>query len=253
MKRFPWVVAALVVFTSARQGLAQQQWGTIKGRVVFGGDNIPARKAIDVSGNANAAQCLANGPVLSDELVINPRNKGVRWAFVWLQPAPGQNLPVNPQLQKPKNPQVEIDQPCCMFVPHALAMREGQSLVVKNSAPFAHNTNYASINNPGGNTLIPAGGKIVIDNLKADRYPVKIACNIHGWMGAYLRVFDHPYFAVTDEDGNFEIKDAPAGNYRIVVWQESVGYVTKNRKDGEPIDIKPGGTTDAGEFKIAPK
>jgi hypothetical protein len=255
MKRCPyWILALAVVVTLSHPDQAvAHQWGTIKGKVVYGGGQVPPPAVINVTGNVNAAQCLANGPVLSDELVVNPKNKGFRWAFVWLQAGPGQQLPINPQLQKPKNQQVEIDQPCCMFVPHALGMREGQVLVVKNSAPFAHNTNYASFNNPGGNQLIPPGGNIQINNLKADRYPIKVACNIHGWMGAYVRVFDHPYFAVTDEDGNFEIKDAPAGNFRIVVWQESVGYVTKNRKDGEPIAIQARGTTDAGEFKVPPK
>jgi hypothetical protein len=230
-----------------------QQWGTIKGKVVYGGDNVPARPVINVNGNVNAAQCLANGPVLSDELVVNPKNKGVRWAFVWLQAAAGQKLPIHPDLQAPKNQQVEMDQPCCMFVPHALAMRQGQVLFVKNSAAFAHNTNWGSFNNPGGNVLIPAGSNLAIKDLKADRLPVKVSCNIHGWMGAYVGVFDHPYFAVTDEDGNFEIKDSPAGNYRMVVWQESVGYVTKNRKDGEPIAINAGGVTEAGEFKVPAK
>jgi hypothetical protein len=263
MKRYihPFAILALpaALLFSCPPYATAQQWGTIKGKVVYGGDNVPARPAINVNGNVNAAQCLANGPVLSDELVVNPKNKGVHWAFVWLQAAPGEKLSINPQLQAPRAQQVELDQPCCMFVPHALAMREGQVLLVKNSAPFAHNTKWDTFTGEGGNVLIPAGGKLPIKDLKAQRYPIKISCNIHGWMGAYLRVFDHPYFAVTDEDGNFEIKDAPAGEHRMVVWQETVGYVTKNvkpgehLKDGQPITIRPGGVTEAGEFKVPAK
>ena len=161
-------------------------------------------------------------------------------------------MPIHPKLGEPAKKQVEMDQPCCMFIPHALAMRQGQELVVKNSALFAHNTNWQSLN-VGGNVLIPAGGKIVIENLKAARYPIKVACNIHSWMGAWVRVFDHPYYAITDENGNFEIKDAPSGDYHLVVWQETVGYVSKGGKNGEPIAIKANGVTDAGEFKVNPK
>ena len=61
-------------------------------------------------------------------------------------------------------------------------------------------------------------------DLVADRLPIKIECNIHPWMNGWVRVFDHPYFAVTDADGNFELKNAPAGNYRLMVWHGQGGW-----------------------------
>jgi hypothetical protein len=60
--------------------------------------------------------------------------------------------------------------------------------------------------------------------LAANTSPDSFGSTIHDWMRGYVRVFDHPYFAVTDANGRFEIKDAPAGNWRLVVWQESVGF-----------------------------
>ena len=68
-------------------------------------------------------------------------------------------------------------------------------------------------------------------------------------MLAYWLVLDHPYFAVTDENGNFEIKNAPAGTQKVVVWQEAAGYVTA--ASGESVNIKPNDTT-TQEFKIDP-
>jgi hypothetical protein len=62
-------------------------------------------------------------------------------------------------------------------------------------------------------------------------------------MKMHIRVFDHPYFAVTDEQGNFEIRNAPAGEYRLVVWHETNGWVVGDKR-GMPIRIEPGKTTE---------
>ncbi len=83
-----------------------------------------------------------------------------------------------------------------------------------------------------------------------------IQCTIHKWMNCWVRVFDHPYFAVTNEKGEFVIKDAPAGKFRLVVWQESVGWVVnengKSGKLGIPIEIQADKTTDLGALKLTP-
>ena len=61
------------------------------------------------------------------------------------------------------------------------------------------------------------GWSVEMQELVADRFPITVSCTIHPWMRAWIRVFDHPYYAVTDDNGHFEIKDAPAGEYRLVV------------------------------------
>jgi hypothetical protein len=253
MKRLPAcsiVLSALCVI--ANQAPAQNgAWGDVKGRIVFDGAEAPAPKLIDV--NKDQDHCLSKGPLHAEDLVVNKKNLGVRWVFVWLAPEKGDPaLKIHPNLQQIKKQNVEIDQPCCQFVPHALGMREGQQLVAKNSSPIAHNVHWTGhpLKNPGGNQIIPAGGMLPIAGLNADRFPVKINCDIHGWMSAYVRVFDHPYFAVTDADGKFEIKLAPAGNYRLVIWQDN-GWGTGLR-DGQPITIEGGKVTDKGEIKYKP-
>lgn len=223
-------------------------WGTIKGQAVFVGD-VPAAKEIKV--DKDVAHCLSKGAILNEDWVVNPKNKGVRWTFVWLAAEDDAvnkgKLPVHPSLAAPKTPTVELDQPCCRFEPHALAMRADQQIVFKNSAPIPHNVNYTGgLKNPGDNKLLPAGAQIVVD-LKASPTPVSVNCNIHAWMKAYVRVYDHPYFAVTDENGNFEIKNAPAGKWRLIAWHESVGWLLGKRvtKDNwTTVEIKPGATTD---------
>lgn len=231
-------------------------WGTIKGQVVFDGKDVPPRKAIDLGQNQDRAACQKNGPLLDDKLVINPKNKGVRWAAVYLMSAEKNGftkaIPIHPSLKDIKKKVVEVDQPCCQFEPHVLALREGQTLVVKNSAAFSHNVNVGPV--PAINQLVPPGKQFTLENLKARRQtPLLIACNIHGWMTGKVFVLPNPYFAVTDADGKFEIKDAPAGDFRIVVWHEATGWVVgddKPSKNGKKITIKDKETTDLGKILL---
>src|SRR5271155_5810247 len=135
---------ATLLLASNRSDAQGDKWGTIKGQVAFGGDKIPPRKVIDVKTDANV--CLATNPtadlkagtILDEAVLINPKNKGLKNVMVWLMNDPKNPLPIHPNLMKfPQD--VVIDQPTCMFFPRAVAMREGQVVVVKNSAAIQHN------------------------------------------------------------------------------------------------------------------
>ncbi|MBM3981407.1 MAG: carboxypeptidase-like regulatory domain-containing protein [Planctomycetes bacterium] len=93
--------------------------------------------------------------------------------------------------------------------------------------------------------------------LKADRAPIQYKCTIHPWMSGYVRVFEHPYYAVTDADGNFEIKNAPAGKFRIVFRHENGVRGGAPGRFGEPVEIVAGkgGTMEMKptEFDVSPK
>jgi len=237
----------------ANNSARPEGWGTLKGQIVLAaGVAIPERTKLDV--NKDQAHCLSKGPLLSDKWVVNEKNRGVKNALVWLVPEPGGSpLAVHPALKNPPTEPAVMDQPCCMFEPHVLAMRHGQKLIVKNSSPIAHNANIQG-GEFSANPLIPAGGEQAYNEVPVYRLPYQVSCNIHPWMKAYIRVFDNPYFAVTDADGKFEIKSAPAGKCRIVVWQEEVGYRggAEGRK-GEPIEVKAGGDTELKPFDIKPR
>jgi hypothetical protein len=229
-------------------------WGTVKGQLVFEGDKLPEPEELKVQKDEN--HCLAKGKLYSENWVINKDNKGVRNALIWLVPDPEsgkKQLPIHKNLQDIKDKEVTIDQPCCMFVPHVIGLRQGQDLVAKNSAPIVHNIrwNGNALRNPGGSVIIPANNQHAIKDLKEQKLPVTLACDVHPWMKGYVGVFNHPYFAVTDASGNFEIKLAPAGKCRLMVWQEAVGYRNGQKgADGEPITIKGGTTTDLGKLGI---
>ncbi len=233
---------------------ARAQTGTIEGTVTFAGTDDQA-KPVAANVDKDQAVCLKNGPINRSDYVVNPKNKGVRWAVVWLVDANDYTapLPVPDALKQPKDKEVVLDQPCCQFEPHILCLREGQTLVIKNSGTVTHNTKIDSPgDNPSVNPLIPPGQSVSVPGWKADYKPSVIGCSIHGWMGGYVRVFNHPYFAVTDEDGHYKIENVPAGDFHIVAWQESIGYLDKGLKKGDPVTIKPGAVTTVN-FEVKPK
>jgi hypothetical protein len=242
---------------------ADGEWGTIKGQVIFGGDKIPAPVVLNV--NKDQQACLATKKQLtSEDWVIDPATKGLQWAIVWLIPDSRKKedltkpIPINPKLKGRKLENVVIDQPCCMFEPYCIALQDGQSITIKNSMTIAHNSKVdgdTDIGNPQVNPLIPPGAKVDVGPFKPQWTEVPLACSIHGWMSGHIRVFSHPYFFVTGKDGKFEIKDAPAGKFRLVIWHPGGGWVTGDKepdKFGKEIEIKGGATTDLGQFKVMP-
>jgi hypothetical protein len=246
-------LAALVAVAPA----AEQGWGTIKGQVVFAGDKAPAPRELNV--DKDKEHCLSKGKLYDQRLVVNKKNKGVRWVLVWLtDPANPKNAafvpPIHPSLKNPK-PTVEIDQPCCVFEPRMIGVQVGQKLIVKNPAPIPHNFKIESFGSgPTANPLIPPGGQAVIAGFVPKPIPTEYSCSIHGWMKGWIGSFPHPYFAVTDADGKFEIKNAPAGKFRLMLWQEEAGWVIRNPKKpadrGKVIEVKANGTTDVGKVPL---
>jgi len=244
------VVALLVVAPRA----FAEGWGTVKGQAVFKGDKVPAAEQLKIT--RDEAACLKNGPIFAEKYVINPKNKGVKWVVVWLAKDDGgkadfdAELPIHPALKEFKDKSVSMDQPCCRFEPHVVVLRKGQEFIGKNSSAIQHNMNIQGFKGPNVNQLLVAGGKMTVaaNKWKPHYLPVSVSCNIHPWMTARIFCFDHPYFAITDADGNFEIKNAPAGNYRLIALHES-GWVTGG-KNGKLITIKAGGTTDVGPLDV---
>lgn len=255
-KRLSLAAAGALVFFAAGAARAEG-WGTIKGQAVWDGD-VPKPEKIDVSKNQDKEFCLSKGDIFKEENVVNPKNKGVRWVMVYLMHEKGfkTEIPIHPSLKKIKDKEVVIDQPCCKFEPHVVGVREGQTLVFKNSAPKPHNVRADGIPGPHINQIVPSGGKLPIEDLTPRQLPITITCDIHPWMSGRVFVLKHPYFAVTDADGKFEIKNAPAGTYRLVVWQQGMGWVAGDKqtpdKKGKKITIKANETTNVGKFKVKP-
>jgi plastocyanin len=120
---------------------------------------------------------------------------------------------------------VALDQKGCQYHPHVIAVMVGQTIVVKNDDNFLHNVHALSIDNPAFNFGQPTKdttGRKVEPMKTAERFKVK--CDVHPWMGAHVAVFEHPYFAVSKEDGTFKIPgNLPDGEYTLHAWHEKLG------------------------------
>jgi len=252
-----------LLYSAALAGLAAllsgpaahaQGWGTLKGQVVWAGPAVPTPPVLKV--DKDQAHCLGMGDLHDDSLLVDAKTKGVKNVMVWLAPmTAGAKLPINPALQPVPKQQVVIDQPRCQFEPRITMMREGQVLVVKNPSPVLHNAKIIGKSEINGtiNLAIPAGQQLARDGdkaLKAEPKPLLLGCDVHGWMAGRIGVFNHPYFALTKEDGTFEIKDAPAGQFKLYLQHEKTGWAHKGGTSaGQVITIKTG-TNDLGKFPM---
>jgi hypothetical protein len=256
--------ALILALAGGTRAEDKPKWVTIKGQVVFPADKqIPARAALNV--NQDKPHCLSKGAILDESILVNPKTRGIKNVVVYLRPdnekpaaafAPNE---IHPDDLKRKPAEVVIDQPCCMFVNRVSLARVGDTIVVKNPAPapVAHNFFWDSANNGSHNVNVPVQGLWKMPKpLVAEAPPIQYKCTIHGWMTGYVRIFDHPYYTITDEDGKFEIKNAPAGKYRIVFWHENGVRGGAKGRFGEPVEIAgANGTMEMKptDFDVSPK
>jgi len=226
-------------------------WGTIKGRIVWGGAQLPKPEKVNVSQDKD--HCLAKGALFNNRFEVDSKTRGLKSVVVALKAPKGKKIPIHPDLKDVKQKEVYIDQPRCLFIPRVVAMREGQIFVAKNSAPVNHNIKWdvdEDFNKPG-NVTLPPGKQHQIKGLKAQPLPVLLSCGIHPWMGGQLWVFDHPYFVITGADGSFEIRNVPAGTHRLTIYHEAIGWRGGAKgKAGIEVTVKAGEVTDLGNLSM---
>lgn len=204
--------------------------GTLKGKVVFNGTYTPLpplyAKGADVK---DASVCAAESAPNQTVLV---KDGGLANVFIYLKKAPKNVPPAD------KEAKIIFDQKYCVFKPHAMAVRVGQNVMVLNSDSVAHNTHTNPKKNSAFNSIVSPNDQTGIPLVykQVEQEPISVVCDVHSWMRAYHLPIDHPYVAVSGEDGTFEIKDLPAGKHEFKVWHEAGGLLEK----GLVINIKPG-------------
>lgn len=120
--------------------------------------------------------------------------------------------------------EIVLDQKACTYVPHVLAVRVGQEVTIRNSDPTIHNVNGRSIANAPFNEATPGLNDVLRRTFLQPEVAVKLKCDIHPWMTAYVGVFSHPYHAVSASDGSFTITGLPESDkYTVEAWHETLG------------------------------
>ena len=167
-----------------------------------------------------------SGPVPAEMLVLGDGNT-MGNIIVWVSdglPAGNWAAPTTP---------VVIDQMGCLYVPHAMGIMVGQSYRILNSDGILHNIHTLPEINRAFNRAMPATLTEVTTTFDQPEAIFNIKCDVHPWMSAYIGVFSHPFFSVTNSDGTFTIAGLPPGTYEITAWQERLGTQTASITVGD--------------------
>ena len=194
--------------------------GSITGRVTFTG-TPPANEPLRMGVDQNCVQNAGSSPV-SDAVLVAP-DGALQNAFVYLR----DGLDSAYSFDVPTEP-VKLDQKGCRYSPRILGVRVGQPITIVNSDATMHNVHALPMTNQEFNQGEPVQGFTVTKTFTVAEVspPVRIKCDVHGWMNAYVGVVANPYFAVTKPDGTFELKGVPPGTYTVATWHEKFGTQT---------------------------
>ncbi|HEY2411898.1 MAG TPA: methylamine utilization protein [Pirellulaceae bacterium] len=243
---FSAILAATAGFASA------QEWGDLEGTFIFKGTPpTPAKIA-----PTKDPEVCGKHPLVEEALVVNAENKGIQNVVVYL--ADTAKPKVHPDYAKEAAAEVALDNHNCRFEPHVQGIRVGQTLVIGNKDPIGHNTKADFFANTPFNDLIPAGGSVKKTFAKFEGQPSPISCSIHPWMNAYLLIREDPYFAISDKDGKFTIKNLPAGEHTFIVWSNKFvskvsvgGKATEWARGRMKMNIKAGSNS-LGKVEVTP-
>lgn len=191
--------------------------GAVVGTVSFEGEAPPAQ-AIDMRGEPACAEKHDGEPV--DRPVVVGDDGGLGNVYVYVREGlPEGSWPAPDE-------EAELDQDGCIYVPRILGVQTGQTIQIRNSDGLLHNVNARPANQRGFNISQPTNMTTSRSFSRAE-VMVPVRCDVHGWMAAYIGIQDHPYFAVTPDDGEFRIANLPPGEYVLEAWHERYGTQTQ--------------------------
>lgn len=214
------VILSVLVWSSAAAA------ATIEGTVTYEG-KVPNLRQLDLSADPDCAKKHESAPV-SEALVLGEGNT-MGNIFVHIKSGlPQKDYPVPSEA-------VKIHQHGCIYEPHVVGVRAGQTVTFVNDDGILHNVHALPEKNREFNLGMPATLKEADKTFSKPEMWFPVKCDVHPWMGAFVAVMEHPYFDVTETDGKYKIENLPAGTYEIEVWHEKLK--TKTEKvtvaDGE--------------------
>lgn len=197
--------------------------GSVKGSVQFSG-TVPVTPPISVRGNPECAAYHEGGSVPSEEVLVkNGRTQNV---FIYVK----KGLE-GYRFDAPNTP-VVIENKNCVYVPHVTGIQVGQPVELLNGDPTLHNIHSYAKNQKAWNLGLPFQNMKQTKKFTNEEVMITLKCDVHPWMIGYVGVLNHPYFAVTNEAGEFELKNLPPGEYVIEAWHEKLGTQSKTIKIG---------------------
>lgn len=200
----------------AYQGGPVQGGGTISGTATFGG-TAPAAQYHEIP----ASETFCGDKQVEKEELLVDKDGGLANVVVYIDRI---------EAGKPAAPgAATLDNASCRYEPHVVALLVGSALDVVNSDPILHNTHAKGPVGNSFNVALPNQGQVVPQKMRQPGL-MQVGCDIHAWMSAWIAVFSHPYFAVTDRKGRYSLADVPPGEWTLVWWHEKLGRKTSTVK-----------------------
>jgi plastocyanin len=216
--------------------------GTLNGKIALTGEFKPT--PLDMA--ADAACANKNKGAVSEEIAA--QGGKLQNVFIFLkegQMSDGKKL-ADVSFEVPAA-EAKVDQIGCVYVPHVIGVRAGQTVSFYNSDATVHNVNIQPRANDKYNKTQAAGAAPITQVFPKAESAIRVKCNQHGWMSAWVNVLSHPFFAVSGADGSFAISGVPPGKYTLVAWHEKLGEQTREITVGEKGAVTTDFTFDAGK------
>ena len=218
----------MLQFPASYKAMSVSNGGTISGMVKFEGD-VPEMKKLEIT--KDQAVCAATDKY--DETLVVGEGNALKNTIVYL-------IDISQGKDFDKTAKPEIDQKGCRFSPHVQIVPVGVRLTMLNNDKVNHNVHiFSSVNKPVNKQQTKNRKKMPLKSVKKAEGPVSVKCDIHGWMSAWIAYVPHPYFAVTNEMGEFKLENVPPGDYKLGYWHEACGT---NNDSPAAVKVEAGGT-----------
>ncbi|HXI71237.1 MAG TPA: carboxypeptidase regulatory-like domain-containing protein [Verrucomicrobiae bacterium] len=212
-------ISSLFLLLAAMALVPGTQAADITGVITFKGTPPAEKEITPIMDDANCSASYTKAP-LTHFYAVNAKGE-LGDVIVSLKGVTGQSTGASA-------PPVVIDQKGCLYIPTIVAVQTGQKIVVKNSDSCVHNVHDKPTvpgNNESNDVQMPGGADLTYTFAKPEPF-LKFQCDVHPWMFAWVTVSDSPYFAVSDKDGKFTIKNVPPGKYTVEAVHRKLGTQT---------------------------